>query len=46
MWFLSPNASQPIIAAGVAAGPKDVAATVEEATGAVAQMLKYMAGGT
>ncbi|MFH0766400.1 MAG: heterodisulfide reductase subunit A, partial [Calditrichota bacterium] len=42
--FISGNGKSTWIAAGVAAAPKDVASTNEEATGAVACALKQMAG--
>jgi len=42
--FLSNNGAKTILTAGVAAGPKDVATTNEEATGVVALALKQMAG--
>ena len=42
--FIVNDGAPAIIAAGVAAGPKDVAAANEEATGAVALALKQMAG--
>lgn len=40
--FLQNNGIDGVYTAGVAAGPKDVAATVEEATGAVIRALKHI----
>lgn len=40
--FIYPNGKSNIISAGVAAGPKDVAASNEEATGAVVKALQQM----
>lgn len=40
--FIHPNGKPNVISAGVAASPKDVAASNEEATGAVVKALKHM----
>ncbi|MDP8228622.1 MAG: CoB--CoM heterodisulfide reductase iron-sulfur subunit A family protein [Candidatus Electryoneaceae bacterium] len=42
--FLQRNGTEGIYAAGVATGPKDVASSVEEATGAVIRAMKHMTG--